>query len=276
MRLYICFIFLLFGSCSGLGLKSVDQSKPQKIELSLIAGNLNVDRYKTSSRISVHTKTSSGDKKLTEKKFETSSFNLNRQTIDVDESGQATFKYWVTEVEGDVDLTNMGLPPQGKTLVEAVDKKARVLAVKDFPEQTIFYLPKIALPEKAVSPGDEWEYLGRWRSLKTGWPFEVKLNLKLKTWLMCGGLKCAHITYTGAVSLPEDSPLKQSVLDSEVVGEFVYAPVGHQFIWTYSKSEETFKSPSKVVSVDSCTASHQTSPDKGLTKIAARFKSVCN
>lgn len=257
-------------------LKTIKEDEAQKIELSLIGGNLNVDKYKTVSRIRVYSLEKGKAEKLTEKKLELSEFNLNRQTVSVNDDGQAQFKYWVTGVKGDVDLTNMGLPPQGKTLMEVVDKKAKVVAVQGFPEETIFYLPKIALPQKAVKPGDTWSYSGKWRSLKTGWPFKVTLNLKLKEWVSCGGLQCAHIVYTGAIGLPDDSPLKGAVLESEIEGEFVYAHVGHQFIWSYSNSMETFLSDRKRVEVKSCTASYQKSPDKEAAVFASKLKKSCN
>lgn len=275
MRLLTGLLIFTLCSCSAMPLKKVKEDKPRKIELSLISGNLNVEKYKTVSRIKVYT-LKANKKKLTEKKLELSAFNLNRQTLSVNEKGQAQFKYWVTDVEGDIDLTNMGLPPQGKTLMEVVDKRAQVLVVKGFPEETIFYLPKIALPGKAVNTGDTWSYEGRWRSLKTGWPFEVKLSLSLESWVLCGGLQCAYIKYTGTVSLPEGSPLKGASLTSEIEGEFVYAPVGHQFVWAYSKSSEKFVSSDKIVDVSSCTASYQISPDKEVRVFSKKLRKSCN
>lgn len=260
-------------SCSSMPLKKIEGEKPQDISLSLIAGNVNVEKYKAFSDIKVYSL--KDKKKLTESKIEMSEFNLNRQTLLVDKQNQATFKYWVTNLEGDVELANMGLPPVGKTLLEVVDTKARVIAVKDYPQETIFYLPKIALPNKQVKPGDTWVFKSVWRSLKTGWPFEIKLDMTLDSWVSCGGLKCAHIKFTGAIGLPKNSPLKNATLGSDVKGEFVYAPVGHQFIWTLSESVETFKTKTKLVKVKSCTASHQVSPDKETAVFAKKIKSHC-
>ena len=245
----------------------------QDISLSLIAGNMNVEKYKAFSDIKVYSLV--GEKKLTESKIEMSDFNLNRQTLLVDVKNNATFKYWVTDLQGEVELANMGLPPVGKTLLEVVDSKARVVAVKDYPQETIFYLPKIALPNKPVKPGDSWIFKSVWRSLKTGWPFEITLNLTLDSWVECGGLKCAYIKFDGAIGLPIDSPLKNAELGSDVSGEFVYAPVGHQFIWTLSNSIETFKTKSKLVKVKSCTASYQVSPNKETEVFAKKIKSHC-
>lgn len=268
--------FIFFSGCSSISLKKMQISEPKELEISIISGSLNVESYKTVSRIKVHAIDKNKNKKLTEKKLEISSFNLNRQAISVIEDGQAQFKYWVTGLQGDVDLTNMGLPPEGKSLLEVVDKKAKVVAVQGFPESTIFYLPKIALPKNAVKPGDEWSYTGSWRSLKTGWPFQVDLDLKLISWVSCGGLRCAHIKYSGKISLPEDNPLKKAKLESSINGVFVYAPVGHQFMWSYSESVETFISSSKEVSVKSCTASYQMSPDKEAAVFAKKIKASCN
>ena len=170
----------------------------------------------------------------------------------------------------------MGLPPKGQILLEVVDSKARVLAVKDYPQETIFYLPKIALPSNKVKPGDSWKFSSVWRSLKTGWPFEIELDLTLDSWVDCGGLQCAYIKFKGAVGLPPSTPLKNSKLESEIEGELVYAPIGHQFIWSLSKTREIFKNDKKWVDVKSCTASYQTSPDKASTVFAKKMKSYCN
>lgn len=272
----ISFFASFFTSCSSISLKKIKVEGAKNIELSIISGSLNVERYKTVSRIKVFAIDKNNKKKLTENKLELSTFDLNREAFAVSPDGKAQFKYWVTNLQGDVDLTNMGLPPEGKTLLEAIDKKAKVLAVQGFPESTIFYLPKISLPNKEVKPGDVWTYTGQWRSLKTGWPFQVDLDLKLESWVSCGGLMCAHITYAGRISLPKGNPLKKARLNSTVKGEFVYAPVGHQFIWSYADSVESFISSSKEVSVKSCTASYQTSPDKESLVFAKKIKKTCN
>ena len=170
----------------------------------------------------------------------------------------------------------MGLPPKGKILLEVIDDKAEVLAVKDYPQETIFYLPKISLPKKSVKPGDSWKFSRVWRSLKTGWPFQLDLDLTLKNWVDCGGLKCAHIVFRGAVSLPKSTPLKGTTLKSSIEGEFVYAPNGHQFIWSISKSEEQFETALKLVKVNSCTASYQVSPDKEAKVFASKLKKACH
>ncbi len=270
-------LFLVFlCSCTSLDLPKIEVDEAKKIELSIIPGSVNVERYKTVSRVKVHALDAQKRKTLTEKKIEISNFNLNREALTVDPNGDVQFKYFVTDLQGDVDLTNMGLPPEGRVLVEIVDKFAKVRAVQGFPVGTIFYLPKIALPSQKVKPGDQWVYQGEWRSLKTGWPFQVTLNLSLKNFVQCGGLRCAHITYDGQISLPDTSPLKKSVLKSKVEGEFVYSPIGHQFLWSYAKSVETFESLTKLVSVKSCTASYQVSPSKEEKVFSKKITRVCN
>ncbi len=277
MKAYLLITFFVFcSSCSTLPLEKSNDVRPENIELSLIMGNRNIDKYKTSSRIKVYALGKEKSSKLIEKKLEFSEFSLNRKTLFVGDNGQVQFNYWVTELQGDIDLTAMGFPLQGKILTKIINKKAEVLDVKGFPKETVFYLPKIVLPKTAVKPGDTWVYKGRWRNLKTGWPFKVDLKLKLKSWFFCGGLKCAYIVYTGQVSLPEDSPLKKAILKSKIKGEFVYAPIGHQFIWSYSNSVETFLSKSKRIEVKSCMASFQVSPNKETKVFSSKFKQFCN
>ncbi len=82
MKFLSSLLFLvLFSSCSSIPLKVIKTGDAQKIELSLIGGNLNVDKYKTISRIKVYSLEKGKGAKLTEKKLELSEFNLNRQTV---------------------------------------------------------------------------------------------------------------------------------------------------------------------------------------------------
>lgn len=270
----LVFVFC-FVACSSLPLKKIKVESPRDVELSIIPGNFNVERYKTLSKIKVYQKTEN-EKNLIEDKIELSHFDLNRQALTVSNKGHVQFRYWVNELKGDVDLASMGLPPLGQVLVEIVDKKARVQAVQNFPMDTVFYLPKIVLPEKAIQVGDTWSFSGQWKSLKTGWPFSLDLQLKLEAWFLCGGLECLYITYNGKMGLPEKGPLEgKAKLKSKVRGAFIYAPVGHQFIWAESTSQENFQTAEKYVEVESCTVSYQSSPDKEASFFKKKLKASC-
>ena len=94
-------------------------------------------------------------------------------------------------------------------------------------------------------------------------------------WYRCGGLECAHITYTGYVKAPKESPVSQGVLKSKIEGEFVYAPIGHQFLWTASKSSEVFINPEKKVEVSSCVTSFQIQPNKENKAFFDKYKNKC-
>lgn len=270
------FLLALLAGCSSIPLKKAPHKDKDSLKMSLISGNLNVEGYKTKSEIKVYINKTESKKVLVEDKMEKSDFRLNRKVLNVDAKGRAQIKYWVTNLNGEVDLPSMGFPPTGKALFELVDDRANVLIAKDVPEESIFYMPKISIPESEVAVGEEWSFKKRWRSLKTGWPFELNLVSKLKSWYDCGGARCAHIEYKGYVKIPKDSPVSEGVLISSLSGEFLYSPVGHQFIWSSSESQEDFISGKKEVRVRSCTTSYQISPDKESSTFKKKFDLNCN
>lgn len=268
---------IFLGACSSVPLKKIDDVKPQKIEFSIIPGSYNVEHFKTYSRVKVYdlAKEPKVSEPPSEDTIEKATFKLNRKALDVDEKNRVQFQHWVTQVKGKVDLASMGFPPPGKILMSVVAPDASIVAVKDVPIKTIFYMPRIPLPSKKVSSGDVWDFEQEWRSLKTGWPFSLHLKMKLENWYRCGGLECAHITYKGYVKAPKESPVSQGILKSQVEGEFIYAPIGHQFLWTSSKSSEVFTNAEKKVEVSSCVTSLQIQPNKENKAFFSKYKNQC-
>jgi hypothetical protein len=280
MRLIlIAFLFILSSCATSIPLKKISYEKPQMLEITTLPGNYNLEHFYTKSLVKVYESVKEGDaqkEKLTEDKVEEAFFKLNRTALDVDTGQKIQYKHWVSHLKGEIDLTSMGFPPQGRALYSIVNKDAKVLAVKDVPMETIFYVPRIPLPEKPVKAGDSWTFEKQWRSLKTGWPFVVKLNVTLKDWYSCGGLNCAHIVYQGKVLLPESNPISSGSLKSDLSGEFIYAPVGDQFLWSASKNEEVFVNKGKRVLVNSCVTSYQVQPDKTAKSFKPKFLKFCS
>lgn len=277
---FLSLLVLTLSACAtGLPLKKIDQKKPRKIEITTLPGNYNLEHFHTKSQIKVYEVSNDGKgaevEELKEDKLEEAFFKLNRTAMDVDANQKIQYKHWVSHLKGKVDLTSMGFPPQGRALFSIVDKHAEVMAVKDVPMETIFYVPRVPLPKKEVQVGDSWAFEKQWRSLKTGWPFTVKLIVTLKGWYSCGGLNCAHIVYAGKVLLPDSNPISGGSLKSNLIGEFVYAPVGDQFLWSASKNEEVFVHNGKKVIVDSCVTSYQVQPDKTSKSFKPKFRKFC-
>lgn len=280
-KFFILFTAVLIASCtSTLPLKKIKLDKPENIEITTLSGNYNIEQFHTKSKIKVF-ESLKGEKgksveKATEEKIEEGKFKLHRSVLDVDSGKKIQYKHWVTDLKGKAELTSMGFPPVGSALFSIISNKAEVLAVKGVPLETIFYVPRIPLPKKAVKVGDSWDFSKSWRSLKTGWPFTVNLKVTHKGWYNCGGLNCINISYKGSVVLPPENPVSKGSLKSELSGEFVYAPVGDQFLWSSSKNIEVFKDEGKRVQVNSCVSSYQLQPDKTSDRFSSRFKSFCS
>jgi len=277
--LFIVTVFFLFNACAGhLPLKKINVEEAQDIEITTLSGNYNIEKFHSKSRIKIfeNKKNESGESQEVEKEStEEAYFKLNRTVMDVDTNEKIQYKHWVTDFKGKVDLAGMGFPPVGQALFSITNNKAEVLAVKGVPMETIFYVPRIPLPKKPVKVGDTWDFVKQWRSLKTGWPFIVKLKVTHKGWYSCGGLNCINLSYKGSVILPPSNPVSKGSLKSELEGEFVYAPVGDQFLWTASKNTEVFQDKGKKVFVDSCVSSYQLQPNKTAKKFKEKFKKHC-
>ncbi len=275
------FLVLLFAGCaSSLPLKKVSNKEATKIEVTGLQGNYNKELFYTKSRVNIFERQANDKKaieeKLIEDKLEEATFSLNRTTLDVDTDQRLQYKTWVTDLKGKVDLTAMGFPPKDGMLLSVVNKNGEVVAVKNMPTETVFYLPRIPLPKTPIKAGDTWTYSKQWRSLKTGWPFMLDLDVEFKDWYNCGGSSCLHVTYKGKVSIPENNPVKDSKLESELEGEFIYAPTGDQFLWTGSKNAEVFNNQNKRIKIESCVTSYQVQPNKITNALEKKFKDFCS
>lgn len=213
--------------------KTQDQS-PLEILAQSVKGSISLSTYTTHSDVVVY------DKKKVSKKYTNSvEFKIDRRTINVNENGDIQFRTVTTDKKGNIELKDLAYPEPGQELYEMIDKHGKQLVVKDMPIGSIYYVSRVALPKNPVKVGDTWLYNARWISEATGWPFEITLNSKLKAWSDCDGLMCAIITFEGAVSLPEDFPLK-ATLSSKIKGEYYYSPVSHEVLWGESVSDEEF------------------------------------
>ena len=177
MRFYYSIaLLLLINACSGhLPIEKIKVSDAQNVEITTLSGNYNIEDFHTKSRIRIfeNKKNESGEivEILKDEKTEEARFKLNRSVMDVDTSEKIQYKHWVSDFKGKTDLASMGFPPVGQALFSIINNKAEVVAVKGVPLETIFYVPRIPLPKKAVKVGDTWDFVKQWRSLKTGWPF---------------------------------------------------------------------------------------------------------
>ncbi len=167
-------------------------------------------------------------------------FRIQRHTLHLGENGEMQFRVNTSHKKGNMSLNDMGYPEPNETLLEVIDSYGKPVVVKDYPIGSVFYLPRVSLPENPVNEGDKWSYRGRWISRDTGWPFEIEINSKLTSWADCQGTLCAVIDFTARVILPEDFPLR-STIKSNIKGRLHYSPHSFDVLWGESESDEMFE-----------------------------------
>jgi hypothetical protein len=214
--------------------KSIQNDQAFELYAQSVKGSETLSTYKSESKVEVFDKG-----KLAKKYTDTVEFKIDRRTINVSEKGDIQFRIVTTDKTGNIELKDLAYPEPGQELYEMIDKYGKPLVVKDIPIGSLYYVARVSLPKDPVKVGDTWNYRARWISEATGWPFEIALTSKLKSWSDCEGLMCAIIEFTGEVILPEDFPLK-ATLASKIKGIYHYSPVSFEVLWGESQSVEEF------------------------------------
>lgn len=260
----IALLFIALGLANCSSSPKVNNSS-EKVELiaQSVKGSTNLTNYQTESDVVVSDKG-----KVTRKYVDTANFDIERKTINVNEKGDIQFRITTSNKTGNVELKDLAYPEPGQELYEMIDKFGKHLVVKDMPIGSIYYISRVALPKEQVKVGDVWTYKVRWISEDTGWPFDLTIISKLKSWTDCDGLACAVITFDGEVQLPEDFPLKAR-LKSTIKGEYQYSPVSYEILWGMSESDEEFNIDTieKNIKVKSKSCSYKI----GYVKTCAKF-----
>lgn len=256
------FTFIIFlttlGGCQSTSNKDYGIDKATDLLAQSVKGSVSNYYYETKSKVII---TDKG--KVTKKYIDQVHFEIERQTINVNEKGDIQFRIVTSNKEGNMALKDLAFLEPGQELFEMVDKYGKPLIVKDISIGSLYYIPRIVLPKEKVKIGDMWSYKGRWISEDTGWPFELLITSKLKSWEDCDGLLCALITSDGQVALPQDFPLK-ATLKSVIKGTYYYSPVAFEVLWGESESDESFyiEPIDKEIKVKSRSCSYKTDYSK--------------
>lgn len=215
--------------------KGVDMDGPLPLQASSLQNSNSEYFYSTKSDVVIM-----DQGKKTREYVDFAEFNIQRHTLHLSENGEMQFRVNTSNKKGNMSLKDMGFPEPNETLLEVIDSYGKPVVVKDYPMGSVFYLPRISLPENPVSAGDKWSYRGRWISMDTGWPFEIEINSRLVSWSDCMGTLCAVIDFDARVILPEDFPLR-STIKSKIKGRLHYSPHSFDVLWGESESDEMFE-----------------------------------
>jgi hypothetical protein len=167
---------------------------------------------------------------------------------------------------GEGDLHDFAIPEIGESLKLVVNDKAEILEAGQYPKDSIFYLPTIALPKDKVQIGDSWQIVVAWVTEKQKIPLKMELVSILKEIRPCDKDHCALIELDGEVAL---NAAKQSDLElKSIIRGFLYFSLEKgTVVWSHIRSDQEFRAADIENKFKSCLVSYVTAPETlSLTK----------
>jgi len=196
------------------------------------------------------------DNQLRHKKEEALDFTSQAETLKVepaDANGIARFTQVlsVLKKDGNADLHDFAMPDLGEKLEVTADSVGHIFKSGDYPVNSIFYVPPMSLPEKAVSVGDTWTMQASWLSLEEMVPYQLDMVSILKGFWKCGSDTCAEIEISGDVTF--QGPLAAAFqFKSQWHGRTYFAMNAGTVIWSRVDSDERLVAERVRRDVDSC------------------------
>lgn len=196
--------------------------------------------------------TSFEDIEVRNQKEESLEFVSSAGVAKVDPSGERfTQVISIDKKEGTSNLHDFAMPDLGEKLELVADSHGRILRAGDYPQNSIFYVPPVSLPDGPVHIGDTWAMQAQWLSLEEMVPYQLDMASILKNVQPCGQHKCADIEIAGEVTL--QGPLVQMMAFKSLwKGMLTFDIDAGTVLWSRVDSEEQFMSGNVRRSVTSC------------------------
>lgn len=165
----------------------------------------------------------------------------------------------VAEKDGTTDLHDLAFPDIGEELLLILTPQGKVIQAGNYPTTSIFYVPPLSLPEKAVEVGDTWLLKSQWTHSKNGTRMKLEVLTIFKELLKCGADECVDLEVSGSVQL-EDLPINP--LKSEIKGRLLFNRTQGSLVWGVLYNREEFQQESGRILVSSCLESVLVEPAK--------------
>lgn len=230
-----------------LGLKPLTVTSPMALKLKADVGRIEKVDYFHQSR-----SRSFEDMQLRHQKDESLEFTSQAETLKQEPQGERfTQHITVTRKEGNANLHDFAMPEVGEKLEIVADSTGKILKAGDYPDNSIFFVPPISLPNEPVSVGDTWTLQANWLSLEEMLPYQLDMVSILKGFVACGEDRCADIEISGEVLF--QGPLAQVMrFRSEWRGRLYFALNAGTVLWSRVDSEEQFIAENVHREVKSC------------------------
>ena len=212
-------------------------------------------------------------KELRHEKTETLTFTAQAETTK-SEADRFTQAITVTKKDGTVGLHDFAMPELGERLEVVSDSRGKILKAGDWPNNSIFYVSPVSLPEQAVEVGDTWTMQSSWLSLEDMVPYELDMVSILKGFVKCGNDTCADIEVNGNVGM-QGTLQQQLVFRSEWRGRLLFAVNSGTVAWSRVNSEEMFAYDKVYRTVGSCLEAALREPGSSSVLASADVKPGC-
>lgn len=179
-------------------------------------------------------------------------FTSQTETVKVDSTEDRITQIVQTiDKDGAASMYDFAMPEPGEKLEVVYDGQGRIYKASDFPDNSIFFVPPISLPEKPVEVGETWTMQSSWLSLGEMVPYQLDMVSILKGYVACGEHRCAEIEISGDVGL--QGPIAQAMkFSSQWRGNLLFNIDVGSVIWSRVDSDEAFSAGNVSRSVDSC------------------------
>lgn len=193
---------------------------------------------------------------------ESSSFDVQTTTLLNDESSKLLHQVVETvKQSGDVNLHDLGFPQKKERISFIYSSQSEVLKAGGYDKRSLFFVPPVPLPKKAVKVGDSWDMTHSWVSQQSGFPLTIKVTALLKDLLQCGEQRCASVELSGHVEVPFLDP-KKVRYSSRILGRYLFNLDRGKMLWSKIVSEDSLQAAEKTVNVQSCIVSTLHKPKK--------------
>jgi hypothetical protein len=248
------------------GLKVI--ADPGKVELRLKADPKRLEKVAYFHRSASK---SFEDNQVRSQKDETLEFTAQAETIKV-EGDRFTQVIRVLNKDGAGDLHDFAMPELGERLEVVTDTRGKILKSGEWPNNSIFYVSPISLPEGPVSVGDTWPMQATWLSLGEMVPYQLDMVSILKNIWSCGQDRCAEIEISGQVTL-QGTNAQAMNFKSNWRGRIYFAIGAGTVVWSRVESEERLLAENVRRDINSCLESALIEP--GDVKLPGIAKPSC-
>ena len=254
--------------------KSSDLELTKPVEIKWVGEPGRIEKMKYYSHSSTRT---FENQSIRHQREEIVEFTVQSKVVSSDRvAGLTAYEVTTLEKDGPVNLRDMAFPEVGEVLPLVVSEKAMVVSAGNYPKNSIFFVPPLSLPSRAVSVGDTWTMEHSWVSLNNGLKLELSLVTILKRVIQCpDGGACFELEVSGDVTLPDmKSGQTSSHLDSKIFGRLLFSEPHASIIWSDVRNRESFLSEGMRVEVLSCIQSQLEEPLSSALKKNGSV--VCN